>query len=90
MKNAYEFVFLLQEDIEPVQKTLKTIVKDLKGEVKTEKPWGEKKLAYPIRKKTTATFFEWVIELEASALTEFKKKLSFEEKLIRYLLLKKD
>ncbi len=90
MKQSYEFVFVLQDQLEDMQKTLKSIIAKQGGEVSEEKSWGQKHLAYPMRKKMTGEFFEWAIQMEPAALNEFKKLLSFEQGLVRYLLLKKE
>ncbi|MBI2028000.1 MAG: 30S ribosomal protein S6 [Candidatus Levybacteria bacterium] len=82
----YDLVFLLNEDNELT--SIKQLVTSLKGKVLEENKIGEKRLAYPIKKSTTAKMYEWTMELEPSKLEEFKKKLNFNEKLLRYLLLK--
>lgn len=88
MNNTYEFVFLLHN--EGFTKTLKELIAAHSGEVIKEEDLGEKTLAYPIRKKTTAHFYEWAVTLPTTSLNEFKKKLSFEDDMVRYLLLKKE
>lgn len=82
----YDFVFLLNEDKELMN--IKQLITSLKGKVLEENKLGEKKLAYPIKKNNSANMYEWTVELEPSALAEFKKKLGFNEKLLRSLLLK--
>lgn len=82
----YEFVFLLNEEGE--LKNLKELIKSFSGKLIEEKSWGQKKLAYPIKKQGIAVFYDWGVELSPQNLSEFKKKLNFNEKLLRYLLLK--
>lgn len=82
----YDFVFLLNEDKE--LPNIKQLITTLKGKVLEENKIGDKRLAYPIKKNSTAKMYEWTMELEPSKLEEFKKKLNFNEKLLRYLLLK--
>lgn len=84
--NQYEFVFLLNEKEE--LKNLKSLITSVSGKVLEEKSLGKKTLAYPIKKQTAAEFYEWKLELSPSTLQEFKKKIGFNEKLLRYLLLK--
>jgi small subunit ribosomal protein S6 len=84
--NRYDFVFLLNDEEE--LKNIKEAVRSTSGKLVEEKSWGKKNLAYPIKKNTSAGFFEWALEMETAALAEFKKKLNFNEKIIRYLLLK--
>lgn len=84
--SAYEFVFLLNAKEE--LKTLKEFITSLSGKVVEEKTLGKKNLTYPIKKQTSAEFYEWRIQLNKDKLNEFKKKIGFNEKLLRYLLLK--
>lgn len=84
--NRYEFVFLLNDEEE--LKNIKELVKSASGKLLEEKSWGKKTLAYPVKKNSSANFFEWILEMENVAIADFKKKLNFNEKLIRYLLLK--
>lgn len=88
MNNSYEFVFLLHN--EGFTKTLKELITAHGGEVTKENDMGEKTLAYPIRKKNTAHFYEWTVTMPATSLNDFKKKLSFEDDMVRYLLLKQE
>ncbi len=84
--NEYDFVFLLNEKEE--LKKLKEFVTSLSGKVTEEKTLGKKDLAYPIKKQASADFYEWRLQMSKDKLTEFKKKVGLNEKLLRYLLLK--
>ncbi len=83
--NKYEFTFLLNDDKE--LKELKNTLKSLSGNVVKEQAWGERVLAYPINKETKYKFYTWQIEIEKKNLNEFKKKLNYNEKLTRHLIL---
>lgn len=84
----YEFVFLLNQEDE--LKNLQNLVTSLSGKLLEEKTLGKKNLVYPIKKNSSANFYQWKLELEPSKLNELNKKLSFNDVLIRYLLLKDD
>jgi small subunit ribosomal protein S6 len=84
--NKYEFTFLLPDEKEV--ENIKQLLESLEGKVVEEQKWGKKLLVYPINKQTSAHFTTWQIEMKPSKLTEFKKKLNFNETLLRYLLLK--
>lgn len=83
--SKYELTFLLKknEDAEIVKKLLASE----EGKIIKEEKWGEKTLAYPIKKNTTAFFYNWQIEIPAEKINNLRKKLNFEEKILRYLLL---
>ncbi len=85
---VYELTFLLNEEEEI--KNLKSLVDSLKGKITKEEKWGKKTLSYPIKKNTAAEFYNWTIEMSPKDVKELKRKLGFNEKLIRFLLLKID
>jgi small subunit ribosomal protein S6 len=81
----YELTIILKDKEE--LKNIKDLVTNLKGKVEKEEDWGEKTLAYPIKNNKTAHFFNYAVAMEKDKVTEFKNKLNFNEKLLRYLLL---
>jgi ribosomal protein S6 len=83
--NRYELTFLLNSEEE--KKTVSSLLTSLDGKVVEEKHWGKLQFAYPINHKTSADYFTWVIDVDNKKVAELKKKLNFDEKLIRYLLL---
>lgn len=84
----YDFVFLLNEEEE--LKNIKGLLKSFSGKITDEKLWGQKTLAYPVKKQGTAKFYEWKLEIGPESVSEFKRKLNFNDKLLRYLLLKEE
>ncbi len=84
----YEFTFLLPDEAEI--KGIKDIVTSSKGKVEKEEAWGQKTMMYPIKKINQSYYYHWTIDVDKNQVAEMKKKLNFNEKLIRYLLLKKD
>ena len=82
----YELTVLLptKEELSAVKK----IIADNEGIIKEEKSWGERKLAYKIKKFTTAYYYLLQFTLrEKKTLSKLKKQLNFNENIIRYLLL---
>jgi len=84
--NQYEFIFLMSEEED--QKDLKELISSLSGKILDEKSHGLKNLAFEIKKHKAANLFEWIIQLNMDKISELKKKLGFNEKVIRYLILK--
>lgn len=82
----YELTFLLNEEAE--LKNLKALITSLEGKVTKEDKWGERELAYPIKKNSSAVYYNWQLSIDEGKINEFKKKLNFTDKMIRYLLLK--
>ena len=81
----YELTFLLRksDDAEKIKKLLASEG----GKIIKEEKWGEKTLAYPIKKSNTAFYFSYILEMPKDKIASLRKKLNFEEKILRYLLL---
>jgi len=95
MLNHYETVFIatpvLSENQmkEAVQK-FKKIITENGGELVHEENWGLKKLAYPIKKKSTG--FYYLIEFRGPGDIVEKLELQYrrDERIIRYLTFRMD
>ena len=81
----YELTFLTKEETE--LENIKKLVESYKGTVTKEEKWGEKTLAYSIKKNHTAIFYNFQFEIDKKSILEFKNKLNLNEKILRYLLL---
>jgi small subunit ribosomal protein S6 len=81
----YELTFLTKEETE--LKNIKELIESYKGKVTKEEKWGEKTLAYSIKKNRTALFYNFQFEIDKKNVLELKNKLNLNEKILRYLLL---
>jgi len=86
--NTYEFTFLMEDDKETSK--LEKVLETAKGKKLDERAWGQRLLAYPINKKTSAYYFTWFIHMEPLNIADFKKKLQYDKIAIRYLLVETD
>lgn len=84
--NQYELILLLDEEKQVDE--FKKLIEGLKAKVVSEEKWGKKNLAYRIKKKTSAFYSHFVIELDQKNAQDLRKKLDYDETLLRYLLLK--
>ncbi len=82
---TYELTFLLNEEKELT--VIKELISSLGAKLLEETTWGKKNLVYPIKKQRTATFYHWKIDIKKSKVGELRKKLNYNENLIRFLLL---
>jgi len=82
----YELTLLLPEEAEI--KGIKELIASFAGKVEKEEKWGKRSLVYPIKKNTSAYYYCYRLEMDQKNIGELKKKLNFNEKLMRYLLLK--
>jgi small subunit ribosomal protein S6 len=52
--------------------------------------WGQRSLAYPIRKFTEGYYVFYTAKLEPSQVSEFERNVVFAEDVIRHLVIRKD
>ena len=86
--NKYEFNFLMVDEKD--QKGLKDLISSFSGKILDEKKHGLKKFAYEIKKQKEASLYQWLVQLDLDKVSEFKKKIGFEGKVLRYLMLKSE
>lgn len=84
----YELTFLIKD--EAALKDMKDVIASFKGKIAKEEKWGERTLAYPIKKNHTAVFYNYSIEIDKKNVLSLKNKLNLSEKILRYLLLNKE
>lgn len=93
MRN-YEMMFIINPTVMAdgrdalLAKVEETLTKAGATELKTEK-WGERKLAYPIEKKTSGFYVLTTFTIDGTNLTEVERKLNITEGLMRYIVVKK-
>ena len=86
----YEFVLVVKPTVkEADRKKLLEQVKGWLGKVKItkEEEWGQKALAYPIKKQDAGYFYQWQMEGETFP-TDFETKVYQNTSVLRHLLLR--
>ena len=83
-------VLLLKSDIKKEKRdTLLNSIKKLLGATKEKlTEFGEKKLAYPIKKNRTGNYLISEFESESSASKDLDQKLLINDDVLRYLLVR--
>jgi small subunit ribosomal protein S6 len=85
---SYELVVLLPNQEEAGK--IKQIIDENDGKIVKEDFFGEKKLAYQIKKYSQAFYYSYLFSLpEKRSTAKLRKSLNFNDKIIRYLLLVK-
>ncbi|HUV46523.1 MAG TPA: 30S ribosomal protein S6 [Candidatus Bathyarchaeia archaeon] len=90
----YELVFVLKPDLKSgeekrQQEKIVKLTESLEGKVKKQEVWGERQLAYPIQKFEKGVYVKFELELPEKNIREWDKKMKLEEKIIRYLLIRR-
>ena len=94
MRN-YEIMFILSTQLtdEEKQAGIKlvedTLAKAGAVEIKTE-VWGDRKLAYPIKKKENGYYVLTLFQMDGTGLTEVEAKLNITESILKYMIVKND
>ena len=94
MKN-YEIMFILSTQLTDEEKQAKvkfveeTLAKSEAAEIKTE-VWGERKLAYPIKKKENVYYVLTTFQIDGIKLAEVEARLNIEESILKYMIVKND
>ena len=84
----YEITLLLGEEKD--LENLKKLFVLEKVKILSEEKWGKRTLVYPVKKCKSAYYITLSLELDQKIAAELKRKFDFEEKLLRYLLIKKE
>ena len=66
---------------------VKEYIEKLSGKIVKEEVWEKRQLAYPIRHNDTGTYVFWNIEIDKKNVSELRKRLQFNDVLLRFLLL---
>jgi small subunit ribosomal protein S6 len=84
----YEFTLLIEEEKD--LENLKKLFVSQKVKILSEEKWGKRTLAYPVKKCMSAFYITFSIDIDQKIVAELKRKFDFEEKILRYLLIKKE
>ena len=91
----YEIMFILSTQLTDEEKKANielvetTLTKAGAVELKTE-VLGEKKLAYPIKKKENGYYVLTLFQIDGTKLTEVEAKLNITEAILKYMIVKND
>lgn len=77
---------LKEADRKKLLETVKGWLKDVK--FKKEEEWGQKPLAYPIKKEIAGFYILWQFESEEGVTKDFEQRLIRNDDIIRHLLLR--
>ena len=92
--NKYELIFIVKPDLEEsqiknVNDSVKAMLSEMKANILEEKEWGQKELAYEIKKYKTGYYFYYLIEeKDTNAVKEFDRVALINENIIRHLVVK--
>jgi len=90
----YELTYIVNsntnEELKAIYEEILELIKKNNGKINTTFPFVRRKLAYPIGQIRNAYYAVINFELEPSELKNLENKLRLKEKILRYLILKKE
>lgn len=91
--NTYECLFLLDPnkasaDWDAVMGGANSIIEKHEGEIIDSRPWGEPKLAYPIKKFKKGNYLLTYFRAESTKVPEMEKDCRLNEAILRHMILK--
>ena len=90
-----EIMFIIKNTIEDEKvakeaENLQNLITNDKGKIIEFREMGKRKLAYPIKKELTGTYFVMTVEANHDTIKEFDRKVLINENVLRHLIIKKD
>lgn len=87
--NQYVLTLLIRSDLEEKARgvLIESVTKRM-GKVKKEDLWGNRDLAYSIKKRISAYYAHFEFEANPGDISSLDKSLKLEEDIIRYLLVR--
>ncbi len=63
---------------------------DARASLLTAKHWGNRKLAYPIKKHTEGFYAFYEVQLENDAIPNIERNMQYNESILRYMFIRKE
>lgn len=94
MIRTYELMYIVdsslsEENMKAVIEKIDTIIKR-NGELVEQKNLGDKKLAYPIKRKQRGTYILNIVKGENNTISEAERTLKITDGVLRYLTIRPD
>lgn len=91
----YELTYIVHPQVDPeglaaVMEEVKHLVESNGGTVRHVKPWGLRRLAYPIRKTREGQYVLMEFDLDARGVAELDRALKLKEPILRHLIVRTD
>jgi len=93
--NQYETIFVMtpvlsDDQLKATVNDYKTFLKEKGAEIVNESDWGLKKLAYPIKKKSTGFYHLFRFTAPGNVISELELAYKRDERLLRFITVKLD
>ncbi|MCC6132822.1 MAG: 30S ribosomal protein S6 [Acidobacteria bacterium] len=94
-KRLYDLVFLVvpdrdEQDTAAVVDDFRKLLVERGATIEKDESMGRRRLAYPIKKKTEATYHNFLFTAEPGCVAEVQRKMKISEAVLRYLTVRVD
>lgn len=94
-KRLYDLVFLIAPDRDEqgaaaVVEEFRKLLTDLGAVIDKDEPMGRRRLAYQIKKRSEATYHNFLFRADAKAVAELQRKMKLSEAILRFLTVRID
>lgn len=91
----YELTYIInpnlsEQDVAAQTDKVRSFINEMAGEIKTEKLWEKRRLAYPIKKQGFGYYVTTEFNIEPQNIIELDKKIKLEQNILRHLLITKE
>jgi len=91
----YELSLVFSTEIDDAERDalferIKGLMPVIEGSDVNVKQWGRRKLAYPIKKQNFGYYMLVETQLDGQGISEFERVISYEDALLRHLVIRKD
>ena len=92
---TYEIVFIIHPDLDEDNQTetinkVKGWITEINGTITKEELWGNKRLAYAIRKQREGYYVLLNAQLDPSSISELERNFRITEAIMRFLIIAED
>ncbi len=87
--NKYELtVIVINREVESLKEKVKEILTKNDVTIETEDHWGQRKLAYEIKREAEGYYMFMNIEADPASIEKIKKEFGLHSEILRYLFVK--
>jgi small subunit ribosomal protein S6 len=93
--NQYELIYIIQPELDSdetkaVDERVNQAIASQNGQITSTEVWGQRKLAYPIKRFFEGYYILHNVQMPPSGVTEVERVLRLNEDVIRFLVVRTD
>ncbi len=94
-KYMYELTYIVNavlndDQVKGVVQRVKKVIEENEGEILDMQEWGNRRLAYPIKKKRNGYYVNIYMKAPGNVLPKMERSMEIDDDILRYLTLRMD